>query len=41
MCLDFIVSHFKDVTQNPSFGDLPQAMMLEVIQESAKQLSLN
>jgi hypothetical protein len=41
LCLDFIVSHFKDVTQTSSFVDLPQPLMLEIIQESAKQLSIH
>ena len=41
LCLDFIVGNFKDVTQTSKFADLPQHLMLEIIQESAKQLSVS
>ncbi|XP_064643279.1 uncharacterized protein LOC135497364 [Lineus longissimus] len=38
MCLDFISENFEEVTKSAAFCDLPQAIMLEVVQNAAKNI---
>ncbi|CAH1795268.1 unnamed protein product [Owenia fusiformis] len=40
MCLDFISYNFAAVTKSRAFCNLPQDLMLEIIQQTAKDLSL-